>query len=356
MGKADGSAWSHCIRIFGASFRCEIALVATLLVWWCAGVGMLTNTARADDCLTAPNSPAPAGSHWYFRPDRAKQRNCWYLHATARPQQPAAAQATSDAPPATHTITFKKPATASPSAPMSTSNGDSAAPPLPPVKPQRAPMSSATTDQPVQQSVQKESPATSNTEAPAPQASPSSPTGTQGAEPAPANAAVWSDPPAVAAVKAQEPAPVSSEPVRPTAGAQVSDDAESTAQQRWAELHKQREAAVDVCQARFPGDDYNAKTIVAKFQCINQADAIQLPAVPDPDLAQSYFAYRVAVAEQFQNGHITAAQAAAMVAEKRYQLNSEAQRRNAMAQTAAAQQRAADAAAAAAIRRPSETP
>jgi hypothetical protein len=205
----------------------SIALVAALLVWRCAGVGVLTNTASADDCLTAPNSPAPAGSHWYFRPDRAKQRNCWHLHAPDQPPQPAGAQTTSDVP-ATHTA-FKKPATASPSAPISTSPGDSAAPPLPPVKPQRAPMSSATMDQPILQSAQKGSPATSIPEAPAPQASPSSQTGTQGAEPAPATATVRPDPPAVAAVKAQEPAPVSSESIRPTADARASDDAESTA-------------------------------------------------------------------------------------------------------------------------------
>ena len=203
----------------------SIALVA--LVWWCAGVGVPTITARADDCLIAPNSPAPAGSHWYFRTDRAKQRNCWYLHAPDQPPQPAAA--ISDAPPATHTSAFKKPATASPSALTSTSPGDSAAPPLPPVKPQGAPMSSATTDQPVRQSAQKGSSATSIPDAPAPQASPSSQTGTPGAEPAPATATVRPDSPAVAAVKAQEPAPVSSESVRPTADARASDDAESTA-------------------------------------------------------------------------------------------------------------------------------
>ena len=199
----------------------SIPLVATLLVWCCAGVGLPTNTARADDCLTAPNSPAPAGSHWYFRTDRAKQRNCWYLHAPDQPPQP------SDAPPATHTSAFKKPATASPSASTSTSPGDSAAPPLPPVKPQGAPVSSATTDQPVRQSAQEGRSATSIPDALAPQASPSS--STQGAEPAPATATVRPDPPTVAAVKAQEFAPVSSESVRPTADARASDDAESTA-------------------------------------------------------------------------------------------------------------------------------
>jgi hypothetical protein len=204
-----------------------IVLVATLLLWWCAGLGVPTNTARADDCLTAPNSTAPAGSHWYFRSDRAKQRNCWYLHAPDQPRQPAAAQAISTL--ATHNIASKKRATASPSAPTSTSSDDSAAPPLPSVKPQSAPMSSATTDQPVRQSAQKRSSATSIPDASASRASPSSQPGTQGAEPAPATATVSPDPPAVATVKAQEPAPVSSESVRPTANARASDNAESTA-------------------------------------------------------------------------------------------------------------------------------
>jgi hypothetical protein len=220
----------------------SIALVAALLVWWRAGIGVLTNTARADDCLTAPNSPTPAGSHWYFRTDRAKQRNCWYLHAPDQPPQPAAAQAISDAPPATHTIAFKKPATASASAPsVNTSPGDSAAPPLPPVKPQGAPMSSATPDQPVLQSAQEESSATPIPDAPAPQASPSS--STQGAEPAPATATVLPDPPGIAAVEAQEPAPVSRESVRPPAEARASDDTESTARDGGSTANTARTAA-----------------------------------------------------------------------------------------------------------------
>jgi hypothetical protein len=209
--------------------RQAIALVATFIVWWCAGVGVLTNTASADDCLGAPNSPAPAGSHWYFRPDRAKQRNCWYLHALDQPRQPSAAQATSDAPP------YKKPPNASPNAPMSTSPGDSAAPLLPPVKPQRQPISNATTDQPIQQSAQKGSPATSIPEV-------SSQAGTQGAEPAPAPATVRPDHPAVAAVKAQEPDPVSSESVSPTA-ARTSDDAQSTVRDGGSTANAARTAA-----------------------------------------------------------------------------------------------------------------
>jgi len=58
----------------------SIALVAALLI---SGVGVTvpSATARADDCLTAPNSAAPQGSHWYYRLDRATQRQCWYTRA-----------------------------------------------------------------------------------------------------------------------------------------------------------------------------------------------------------------------------------------------------------------------------------
>jgi hypothetical protein len=33
----------------------------------------------AEDCVTAPDRQAPAGSHWYYRSDRANHRKCWYL-------------------------------------------------------------------------------------------------------------------------------------------------------------------------------------------------------------------------------------------------------------------------------------
>jgi hypothetical protein len=50
----------------------------------------------ADDCLAAPNrSPAPGG-HWYYHPDRASDRKCWYLVEPAGPApvaQPSVAQA-----------------------------------------------------------------------------------------------------------------------------------------------------------------------------------------------------------------------------------------------------------------------
>jgi hypothetical protein len=100
----------------------SIALVATLLVWWCAGVGVLTNTASADDCLAEPNSPAPAGSHWYYHLDRATQRKCWYIHAKDQPVQPAAAQqgAREAIPQASPALSIQAPAPAPPDPPIAT--------------------------------------------------------------------------------------------------------------------------------------------------------------------------------------------------------------------------------------------
>ena len=43
------------------------------------GVAAPTSTARAKDCLAAPNSPAPEGRWWYYRLDWPTQRKCWYL-------------------------------------------------------------------------------------------------------------------------------------------------------------------------------------------------------------------------------------------------------------------------------------
>ena len=73
----------------------SIAFVATLI----SGVPV-PNTARADNCITAPNASAPEGSHWYFRLDWKTQHKCWYTRAPSQPAQHATAHATSEAPPA----------------------------------------------------------------------------------------------------------------------------------------------------------------------------------------------------------------------------------------------------------------
>jgi hypothetical protein len=61
------------------------ALLASLLV----GVAVTGSPARAqtapaaaDECLAKPNGPSPRGSHWYYRIDRASNRQCWYLRGT----------------------------------------------------------------------------------------------------------------------------------------------------------------------------------------------------------------------------------------------------------------------------------
>jgi hypothetical protein len=221
----------------------SITLVATLLAW-SISVAASTITARADDCLAEPNSPAPAGSHWYYHLDKATQRKCWYVHAKDQSVQPAAAQATSDPaslPPGA-AIPLEKPAPASARGPMSISPGDSA-PPLPrvkgpAVKPQRA--SGAATDQSAQQGAQAATPQASpalSIQAPAPQASQSSQTSDQGATTRSVPAPAWPDDPPIATFKAQErTAPSSDSPtefIQPTADTTadtpVSDDAKNTA-------------------------------------------------------------------------------------------------------------------------------
>lgn len=35
--------------------------------------------AAPEECRTKPGSPAPTGSHWYYRIDSVNQRRCWFL-------------------------------------------------------------------------------------------------------------------------------------------------------------------------------------------------------------------------------------------------------------------------------------
>jgi hypothetical protein len=148
----------------------SIALVATLLV---SGVGV-TVPASANDCLAAPNSPAPQGSHWYYRLDWATQRKCWYVRALGPSAQQAVAPAT------LARITS--------------------------VQPKSAQAITATTDKLVQRSANEGNTAPSIMEAPAPQASTSLQTGAQAVGPAPAAPVALPDaPPAVAPVNARHP-------------------------------------------------------------------------------------------------------------------------------------------------------
>lgn len=57
--------------------------VPAILVVPLATALVTVQTSRAepavDECKTKPDSSAPAGSHWYYRVNRADQRHCWYL-------------------------------------------------------------------------------------------------------------------------------------------------------------------------------------------------------------------------------------------------------------------------------------
>jgi hypothetical protein len=63
-------------------------LVTMLLVSFGA-ITVLANTARADDCIAAPNSPSPPGKHWFYRLDWATKRKCWYVGPLGRSVQEA---------------------------------------------------------------------------------------------------------------------------------------------------------------------------------------------------------------------------------------------------------------------------
>ena len=67
-----------------------IMAIAFLLLVWGSVLSVPGNSAFAGDCVPAPNSPAPADSHWYYRTDRTQQRQCWYLRAANEPSQPVA--------------------------------------------------------------------------------------------------------------------------------------------------------------------------------------------------------------------------------------------------------------------------
>ena len=136
--------------------RGPAASLALLLVL-AAGAGVPTNTARADDCLTEPNSPAPEGSHWYYHVDRATERKCWHVRVTDQPAEQAAAPAASDASGVAPAAAINKPATSS-GAPTSIGPDMGATPSLPPAKPRHAPVGGAPAAEGVRQGAEKGSP------------------------------------------------------------------------------------------------------------------------------------------------------------------------------------------------------
>src|SRR5947209_15727484 len=63
----------------------RILFVPAILIMPLATDLVTVQTSRAEpavnECKTKPDSSTPAGSHWYYRVNRADQRHCWYLGA-----------------------------------------------------------------------------------------------------------------------------------------------------------------------------------------------------------------------------------------------------------------------------------
>jgi hypothetical protein len=65
----------HWVEHYLLHMPTRLLFVATMLAILLATVVV----DAKDDCLAGPNVAAPQGSHWYYRVDRATQRECWYL-------------------------------------------------------------------------------------------------------------------------------------------------------------------------------------------------------------------------------------------------------------------------------------
>ena len=75
-----------------------------IVVAFVAGLAVMTvprAASAADECLTEPKGPTPAGKHWRYHIERGTGRHCWYLRsqddATASTTQDQSAAADDDA-------------------------------------------------------------------------------------------------------------------------------------------------------------------------------------------------------------------------------------------------------------------
>jgi hypothetical protein len=66
----------------------------------CVPAIFLSSSHAAETCIAAPNTPAPQGSHWYYRLERATQRKCWRVVKLDREPQGTAKQAAPQGEPA----------------------------------------------------------------------------------------------------------------------------------------------------------------------------------------------------------------------------------------------------------------
>src|SRR6476660_5515586 len=167
-----------------------------------AGAGAPGNSLHAEECLSAPDSPSPQGTHWRYRLDWPIQRKCWYLGAPARSLRRAAAAA-----PATPVLFGRRHSVDVP--PKSVDPADAASPSshveMLPIDPPTSGGITARGGRLLQQSVPEDISAPGPIGAPVPQASTLSQSGNEVGGPVLAPTA-WPDPvPTGAAVQAQNP-------------------------------------------------------------------------------------------------------------------------------------------------------
>jgi hypothetical protein len=109
---------------------------------------------------------------------------------------------------------------------------------------------------------------------------------------------------------------------------------------RAAQLNGQWKVAEQDCAKRFPV--VTSQNVVPAVKCLDAAMEIIMPTYgSNQDLARTFMAQRLVIAEQIQSGKITPTEGVAATKQRWSEANTEAQRRNAIAQTAAAQQNAA---------------
>ena len=76
-----------------ARFRRRIGSIGLFTVLLVSGAhGTPANSASTDNCLASPTSPAPAGSHWFYRMDLQSAVKCWYLRMLGQPEQKTSAR------------------------------------------------------------------------------------------------------------------------------------------------------------------------------------------------------------------------------------------------------------------------
>jgi hypothetical protein len=185
----------------------SITLVVPLLTLG-ATVGAPANSLRADECLAAPDSPSPQGTHWYYRLEWATQRKCWYLGTPDRPLRRAAATAAPATPLHSTPVPFG-PRHSADGHPISVDPGDTASPSsrvdMLPVKPTTLEAVTATGGKFVQQSVQEDTSAPPPMDTPVSQAGALLQTGNEPAGPSVTPTARPDPVPAGTAFQAQDP-------------------------------------------------------------------------------------------------------------------------------------------------------